>query len=256
MLYGEISHKCDHGDQQFGFREGLGVQNAHAAFLAIFERYKHSKKNLYVFAIDMSKAFDKILHSQGIFPLLRSGVDPFICVCLWTWYRKASILVRVEGNVSTRINVRREIKQDSVLSPVIFNNAIRSACRHLPPYLIEPYVDASHLSYADDILLVSDDLQGLQKAVDSVCAALNGIGLQVVTSKTEHIVFGSGSQQFPNAAIQVGPTTVFAASSLKYLGLPFGSSIKAIRTLIINSLKEKLRKSYGLRVRVKGQFDK
>jgi len=158
--------------------------------------------------------------------------------------------------VSNRINVRRGVKQGSVLSPVIFNDAIRSAIRHLPPYLIEPYVDASHLSYADDILLLSDDLQELQKAVDSVCTALNGIGLSVAISKTEFLVFGSGSQQSPNAAIQVSPITVFASSSLKYLGLPFGSSIKATRTLIINSLKEKLRKSYGLLARVKGQFDK
>ena len=48
-----------------------------------------------------------------------------------------------------------------MLSPVIFKDDIRSAIRHLPPYLIEPYVDASHLSYVDDILLLSDDLQGL-----------------------------------------------------------------------------------------------
>ena len=92
--------------------------------------------------------------------------------------------------------------------------------------------------------------------IDSVCTALNGIALSVATSKTEFLVFGSGSQQSPNAAIQVGPVTVFASSLLKYLGLLFGSSIKATRALIINSLKEKLRKSYGLLNRVKGQFDK
>ena len=69
-----------------------------------------------------------------------------------------------------------------MLSPVVFNNAIRSVNRRLLPYSIEPYVDPSHFSYADDILLLSDDLQGLQKAVDSVCAALNGIGLSVATS--------------------------------------------------------------------------
>ena len=99
------------------------------------------------------KPLIRFIHSQGILSLLRSGVDPFICACLWTWYRKASIRVRVGGHVSNRINVRRGVKQGSVLSPVIFNNAIRSATRHLPPYLIEPYVDVSHLSYADDILL-------------------------------------------------------------------------------------------------------
>ena len=158
--------------------------------------------------------------------------------------------------MSNRINVRRGVKQGSVLSPVIFNDAIRSAIRHLPPYLIEPYVDASHFAYADDILFLSDYLQGLKKAVDSVCTALNGIGLSVATSKTEFLVFGSGSQQSPNVAIQVGPITVFASSSIKYLCLPFGSSIKATRTLIVNLLKEKLRKSYGLLARGKGQFDK
>ena len=109
-----------------------------------------------------------ILHSQGILSLLTTGVDPFICACLWTWYRKVPIRVRVGGNVSNGINIRRGIKLCSVLSPVIFNNAICWATCHLPPYLIEPYVDASHLSYTDDILLLSCDLQGLQKAADSV----------------------------------------------------------------------------------------
>ena len=146
--------------------------------------------------------------------------------------------------MSNHINFCHGVKQGSVLRPVIFNNAIRSATRHLPPYLIESYVDASHLSYVDDILLLSDDLQGLQKAVDSVCTALNRIGLSVATSKTEFLVFSLGSQQSPDAAIQVSPIALFASSSLKYLGLSFGSSIKATRTLIINLLKEKLRKSY------------
>ena len=92
--------------------------------------------------------------------------------------------------MSKNINVHRGVKQGSVLIPVVFNNAIRSATRYLPPY-----VDKSYLSYADDIFLLSDEFQGLQKAVDSVCAALKGIGLSVATSETELHVFGSGSQQ-------------------------------------------------------------
>ena len=30
LIYNEISMKCDHDDNQFGFWEGLGVKNAHA----------------------------------------------------------------------------------------------------------------------------------------------------------------------------------------------------------------------------------
>jgi len=58
--------KIDHGDNKFGFREGLCVQYAHATLLAILERYKKAKSNLCVCAIDISKAFDSILHSQAI----------------------------------------------------------------------------------------------------------------------------------------------------------------------------------------------
>ena len=78
IICNEIITKCDHADNQFGFREGLGVQNAHATLLAILERHEKSKSNLYVYAIDISKAFDYILLFQAILSLFRSGVNAFV----------------------------------------------------------------------------------------------------------------------------------------------------------------------------------
>ena len=127
------------GNNSLGFVKEL-VSKCPRSFFAIFEHHQNSKNNLYVYAIDISKAFDKILHSQEILSLLRSGEDSFICACLWTWYRKVSIRVRVGGHVSKRINIRRGVKQGSVLSPVIFDNAIRLATRHLPPYVDTSFV--------------------------------------------------------------------------------------------------------------------
>jgi hypothetical protein len=46
------------------------------------------------------------------------------------------------------------------------------------------------LSYADDILLLADNLEALQITVDVVCPGLNEIGLSVAISKTEFLVFG------------------------------------------------------------------
>ena len=150
--------------------------------------------------------------------------------------------------------MHRGVKQGSALSPALFNNSIRKVTRRIPQYLIEPYIDASRLSYAKDILLLADNLGLLKNAVDVVCSVLKEIGLSVATSKTEFLVFGT--EIASNDTIQVGPATISSSSSFRYLGLPFEASIRSTRQLIIASLKEKLRKSYGLLARVKGQFDK
>ena len=62
--------------------------------------------------------------------------------------------------------MRRGAKQGSCSA--IFNNAIHCATRKILHFLIEPSIEGSHLSYADGILLLSDNLQLLQAAVNSL----------------------------------------------------------------------------------------
>ena len=50
------------GDQQLGFRSGVGVQNAHAIILEISEHHHKIKKQLFVCGVDISKVFDSMLH--------------------------------------------------------------------------------------------------------------------------------------------------------------------------------------------------
>ena len=165
-----------------------------------------------------------ILHSRAILSLFRSGVNPFVCTCLWQWYQYSSIRIRWQGTVSNRIRVHRGLKQDSVLGPAIFNSSIREVTRQIPPYLTEQYIDASHLSYADDILLLDNNLGVLQNATDVVYSRLKEIGLSVATSRKEFLVFEK--EMASNDRIQVGFTTISSSSSFRYLGLPFGTSIR------------------------------
>ena len=108
--------------------------------------------------VDISKVFDSMLHSHAILSLLRSGVNPFVGQCLAGCYGNSSERIFSGGQLSDRIYLRRGVKQGSVLSRFIFNNAIRSATRFIPPYMIKG-IDISHLSYADDILLFSDNAE-------------------------------------------------------------------------------------------------
>jgi hypothetical protein len=73
-----LREKCDFVDHQFGFRQDLGVQNAHSLLLSIMERHKIMKESLYVCTVDIAEAFDSILHSQSLVALLNSRTSGFI----------------------------------------------------------------------------------------------------------------------------------------------------------------------------------
>ena len=108
-------------------------------------------------------------------------------------------------------------------------NSIREVTRQIPPYLIEPYIDASHLSYADDILLLADNLRALQNAVDVVSSGLKEIGLSVATSRTEFLVFELDIAS--NDTVYVGPATISSSSSFRYLGLPLELQLDPLGSL-------------------------
>ena len=108
---------------------------------------------------------------------------------------------------SDRISLCCGVKHGSVLSPVILNNAIRTAIWYLPPYVIDG-VDISHLSYADDILLFSDNLISIQNAINILHSHLREIGLEIEPTKTEFLVTGNNSD-FQHHSIRVGSLNIF-----------------------------------------------
>ena len=96
------------------------------------------------------------------------------------------------------------------------------------PYLIEPLINTNHLSYADNFLLLADNLGALQNAINVVFSRLNENGLSLDTSK---LSFKSLDQRSPcNGTIQVVLATISSFSSLRYLlCLPFGMPIRSKR---------------------------
>ncbi|XP_065571504.1 alpha-latrotoxin-Lhe1a-like [Artemia franciscana] len=151
-----------------------------------------------------------------------------------------TISILSQGTVSNCIRVCHGAKQGSVLNLEIFNNSIREGTRQIPPCLIEPYIDASHFSYALSC-----------NAIDALCSGMKEIGLSIATSKTDIFFFGLEitSKYYPNWS-----HTIPSSSSFRYLGLPFETSIRCTSQLIIASLKEKRRKYYCPLAKVKVQF--
>ena len=241
-------------DQPLAFRSGVGVQNAHAIILEILEHHHEIKNQLFVCGVDISKAFDSMLHSHTFLSLLHSGVSPFIGQCLADWYGNSSERIFSGGQLSNRIYLRHGVIQGSVVSLFIFNDAIRSATRLIPPFVIKG-IDIRYLSYADDMLLFSDNLILMQNAINILNSHVREIGLEIEPSEIEFLEANSKSD-IQHYSIRVGSLNIINKDSINYAGMPLGPSIKATRKMVLSSVSGKLRKTYGLLVRLKGRFDK
>ena len=73
-------------ENQFGFRSGVGYQHAHKILSSLLADNSSKGNGLYICALDLSKAFDSVVHSQLIFSLYNSGVNLSIIMLLRFWY--------------------------------------------------------------------------------------------------------------------------------------------------------------------------
>ena len=135
---------------------------------------------LHLCALDPSKAFDIITHSQAIFSLFSHGINISVIFLLRYWYSNSFLRIKMDIRVSeSKIPVRRGVRQGAVLSPSIFKLCISSVLSSIPPTCILNSVNMYYLAYADDILLISRTKKGLSLSVSTVASKLHAIGLSL-----------------------------------------------------------------------------
>ena len=104
--------------------------------------------------------------------------------------------------------------------------------------------DISLLYYAEDILNLRSSFWMIEKNFDVLRNAYSEINLSFNESKSEIVVFNrQSSDDVPD--IRLGNSVVRPAPSLVNLGLPIGCDVKSTRSLLVEHLTSKIRKSYG-----------
>ena len=96
LLLPEIESKCDFTPFQFGFRKSFGCSHAHHVLSLLMKDAVKTKMSLYYLTVDISGAFDNTVHSQALFSLAFSGVNPSVLCSLSYWYSKSEIHVTLE----------------------------------------------------------------------------------------------------------------------------------------------------------------
>jgi len=124
---------------------------------------------VFLASLDISKAFDKVNHYKLFSALLTAGIPVAIIDVLFDWYSKLHSAVRWNNVISTSFIVGSGVRQGGCLSPAIFNVFINMFIQTLRKLNTGCHVSGMFvgcLLYADDIILISPSVNGLQEMLD------------------------------------------------------------------------------------------
>ena len=169
----------------YGFRPG---RSCHDAIGAIFSSIKHKSK--YVLDADISKCFDNINHKKlleklNTYPTLRKQIRAWL---------KAGVMDGLELKPTDR-----GTPQGGTISPLLANialhgmeNVIKTLARNFDMKdnrgnqqgRRDKERSVSIIRYADDFVILHEDINTLNKCIEVITLWLNDIGLELKPSKT------------------------------------------------------------------------
>ena len=160
----------------------------------IIDKYNKKNKPIYACFIDMKKAFDSVLHQAILYKLLKSGVKGQLYNIIKDMYENTRLAVKVGSDCRTEFFPSHiGIRQGDNLSPNLFKILLDDLPDNLNQTECNPIEINNRklncLLYADDIVLLSESPNGLQKAIDLTELYGSELGLEINIKKTKSMVF-------------------------------------------------------------------
>ena len=133
---------------------------------------KQKGKCLYTCFVDLRKAFDTVPRAKLFYSLLKDySIGGKFLKILQEMYRNNEIFVKLSDGLLQPFTTTVSVKQGCVFSPILFNLYIEKICKvfdqSCSPVTINDR-DLNCLLWADDLLLVSQTADGLQKCIDKM----------------------------------------------------------------------------------------
>ena len=241
-------------ENQAGFRKGYSPNDHIFSLKCIIDIYtQHMKKKLYCAFIDYKKAFDSVNRNKLWSKLISNGINGKLLHVIHNLYSKAKSCVKhSNGQLSSLFPSHIGVRQGDNLSPLLFALYLNDLETDLSnkykglttiSNLIENQIDLDDiviylklttLLYADDTIILAENGDDLQIALNALNDYCTDWDLSVNTKKTKIVIFSRGKIRiipkfsFNNKDVEV----VF---EYKYLGIVFnynGKFNKAKKLLV------------------------
>ena len=204
--------------EQIGFRKKHRTTDHLFIIKNILEKYKKSKKTLYLLFVDFKKAFDQVWHTGLFYKLACTGVSTRFYNLIKDMYSKIKVSVQRNEFLSPEFISSIGVRQGDNLSPTLFNifiNDIPSLFKNECQPAKFGNLSIPCLLYADDLVILSEARDGIQHAANKLNEWSKLWGLKVNVSKTKILT----SAPLSEPCIHLNGEPIEQVSSFRYLGL-------------------------------------
>ena len=150
---------------QNGFNKNAPVTDNIFILNGIIEKYKVTKKPLYICFVDFKSAFDLVNRQALFYKLKKQDIKGKFYRIIKSMLSKAKSRVKWDKNLGDIIDNLYGVLQGGVLSPSLFKIFIEDLPKYLDPEdgVKMGTILINYLLHADDLALISETSAGLQK---------------------------------------------------------------------------------------------
>lgn len=228
VIHNRIFRKLDAeiSDNQVGFRKGMGTREALFGVNMLMQRCLDVNQNIYMCFIDFEKAFDRVQHQKLIEILKQKNIDgrDIRLIANLYWSQKAKI--KIEDQTSDEMEIKRGVRQGCVLSPLLFNVYSEAIFQETLTLLMitggEKGITingekVNNFRYADDTVLITDNVRDLQTLLQRLSDAFNQYGLNMNLKKTKYMIV-TKKNNIDEVSLKIDNTLIEKVQHYKYLG--------------------------------------
>uniref|UniRef100_A0A7I4XRF4 Reverse transcriptase domain-containing protein n=1 Tax=Haemonchus contortus TaxID=6289 RepID=A0A7I4XRF4_HAECO len=219
VILNRIGRILDEGQpcEQAGFRRGFSTIDHIHTLTRLIEVSQEYKMPLCLTFIDLKKAFDTVETEAVIEALCNQGVPTQYIRMLRELYD--SFTTRISPFYKEVIvNVKRGVRQGDTISSKLFSAALENITRHLEWEDLGVKIDGCflhHLRFADDIVLITSNIEQAERMLAEFDSACGKIGLRLNLTKTMLMRNGLVPSDAP---FTLNGTNISECSSYVYLG--------------------------------------
>ena len=187
---------------QHGSKQGVGAVDA----LLALNMLKDNNKSRFMctVTIDLSKAYNRVDRTKLRGKLHEANIQLDLINCIMSTYAAHTETFGIGKEKTKEVRMRKGLRQGSVLSPILFilyvNDLIdelQESSEGIPTLGLPPHHKTANLMFVDDLHLMADTIEALEKLILIVVRYAKENGL-VVNIKKSSIMMGKDTDESDN----------------------------------------------------------
>ena len=222
-------------ERQFSYQPGISTNMCTWMVTETVDFFTRNGSEVFLCAMDMSKAFDRVKHSTLFNKLLDRGLPEIYLRLLLVMYREQCANVKWNGQFSHEFPLTNGVKQGAVLSAILFCVYMNDLYRMLRKNRSGCWIGGEYygiIGYSDDIVLLAPTIDALREMLKTCEEYAVDHNLQFSThpdpqkSKTKCMAFTLRKNRNTNSLMEV---------TLCNNKLPWVNSLKHLGSVITNA---------------------